>query len=91
MRIDEICVFSQTSKYRNSFDKRDVLTIEHKIIQSSIPKNFVIASLVHSRVTMNIGPTTKDTMAGTFTSMLRFSEPMVAFGGVLQLEDKIHF
>lgn len=91
MRIDEICVFSQTSKYKEQLDECDVLTNEPKIIQSSIPKNFVIESLVHSRVTINIGPTTKDTIAGTFTSMLRLSELMVAFEGVSQLEDRTNF
>lgn len=53
--------------------------------------NLVIASLIHSRVTINTGPTTKDTITGTFTSMLRFSETIVAFEGVSQLEDWIHF
>lgn len=85
MRIDETCTSSQLS--RDQLDKCDGLTIEPKIIQSSIPKNLVTMRLVHSRVTTKIGPTTKDIITGTSMSVLRFSEPIVAFEEVLQLED----
>lgn len=48
-------------------------TIEAKIIQSSIPNNFVIASLIQSRAITNIGGRIMAIMPGTLTLMLRFS------------------
>lgn len=55
-------------------------TIDANIIQSSIPNNFVIASLIQSRAITNNGGKTMAIMPGILTFMLRFSKAIVDHG-----------